>query len=157
MTRTIAGDLRVTQLTVDETIALRDSWRRVYARPLKRTHGVWHRGKYDWHIFSQRDTYALEREEARAAYHAQLCNELLVIPNDKHRAGYRVVTHEPVVPDEEDVYIFPPDLAWTMVFTHEDGWLGPYFSKATWVDGPPAKVEMKPSKSKGKGKGKRRK
>ena len=39
--------------------------------------------------------------------------------------------------DEADAYVFPPDLAWTMVFTHEDGWLGPYFSRATWVDKPP--------------------
>ena len=27
-----------------------------------------------------------------------------------------------------DYYVCPPTLAWTMVFTHEDGWLGPYFA-----------------------------
>ena len=137
MTRVIADDLPITTLTIEETSALRDSWRRVYARPLGRATGVWHRGKYDWHVFSHRDTFALEREAARAAYHAQACKVLLVITDDKRRPGYRVVSAEPVVPDEADAYVFPPDLAWTMVFTHEDGWLGPYFSRATWVDKPP--------------------
>lgn len=28
-----------------------------------------------------------------------------------------------------DYYVFPPNLAWTMAFTHEDGWLGPYFAR----------------------------
>jgi hypothetical protein len=28
-----------------------------------------------------------------------------------------------------DYYVFPPDFAWTMAFTHEAGWLGPYFAR----------------------------
>lgn len=28
-----------------------------------------------------------------------------------------------------DFLVFPRNLAWTMAFTHEDGWLGPYFAK----------------------------
>lgn len=28
-----------------------------------------------------------------------------------------------------DFYVFPSNLAWTMAFTHEDGWLGPYFAR----------------------------
>lgn len=28
-----------------------------------------------------------------------------------------------------DYCVFPANLAWTMAFTHEDGWLGPYFAK----------------------------
>ena len=29
--------------------------------------------------------------------------------------------------------------AWTMAFTHEDGWLGPYFSTREWVAHPPGR------------------
>jgi hypothetical protein len=25
--------------------------------------------------------------------------------------------------------IFPQNLAWTMAFTHEDGWIGPFFAR----------------------------
>ena len=28
-----------------------------------------------------------------------------------------------------DWYVFPENFAWTMAFTHEDGWLGPYFAR----------------------------
>ena len=33
-----------------------------------------------------------------------------------------------------DYYIFPKNLAWTMAFTHEDGWLGPFFAKHSDFD-----------------------
>lgn len=126
-------------LTLEQTHALRDAWRRVYARPLKRSHGVWHRGAYDWHIFSFEDTYALEGDDARRAYAAERCAELVFLPNDKHDRGCRVVTvRPPELGLQSDVYVFPPDLSWTVVFTHEDGWMGPYFSRASWVDAPPA-------------------
>ncbi|GLX84520.1 hypothetical protein tloyanaT_07720 [Thalassotalea loyana] len=29
----------------------------------------------------------------------------------------------------QDFHVFPKNLAWTMAFTHEDGWIGPKFSK----------------------------
>jgi len=33
-----------------------------------------------------------------------------------------------------DVYVTPPDFAWTMAFTHEqDAGLGPYFARREWV------------------------
>lgn len=28
-----------------------------------------------------------------------------------------------------DFYVFPKNMAWSMAFTHESGWLGPYFLK----------------------------
>ena len=28
-----------------------------------------------------------------------------------------------------DFYVFPKNMAWTMAFTHEDGWIGSYFAK----------------------------
>jgi hypothetical protein len=125
----------------DETLALRESWRRTYARPLKRTLGVWQRGGFYWHVFSFEHTYALEGDAARTAYRAQRCSELIVLPNEDTDYAARVRTSTP--PDlegEQDVYISPPDFSWTMVFTHEDGLCGPYFCRTEWVDSPPAKL-----------------
>lgn len=33
-----------------------------------------------------------------------------------------------------DCLVFPPNFAWTMAFTHEDGWLGPFFATHPNVD-----------------------
>ena len=35
----------------------------------------------------------------------------------------------PVNCNLSDYYVFPKNLAWTMAFTHEEGWYGPYFAK----------------------------
>jgi hypothetical protein len=127
--------------SMEETLGLRDSWRRIYARPLKRAHGVWHRGRYDWHVFSFKDTYALEGKAASTAYLGQRCSELIVLPNGDAECAARVrAASPPRLDGEQDVYVSPPDFSWTMVFTHEDGWCGPYFSRAEWVENPPLKA-----------------
>lgn len=127
-------------LSLEQTRALRDSWRRIYARPLKQAHGVWHRGGYDWHVFSWEHTYALERNAAKEAYRDQRCSELIVLPNEDSDCAARVHTSSPPDLDgEQDIYISPPDFSWTMVFTHEDGYCGPYFCRSEWVDHPPPK------------------
>jgi hypothetical protein len=124
----------------EQTRALRESWRRIYARPLKRTLGVWQRGGFDWHVFSFEHTYALEHDAARTAYRAQRCTELIVLPNEDRDYAARIHTSTPPALDgEQDVYVSPPDFSWTMVFTHEDGLCGPYFCRAEWVDNPPPK------------------
>lgn len=33
----------------------------------------------------------------------------------------------------DDIYVWPDGLEWTMAFTHEDNYLGPYFSRREWV------------------------
>jgi hypothetical protein len=35
-----------------------------------------------------------------------------------------------------DIYVWPDGLEWTMAFTHEDGWFGPYFSRREWIRTP---------------------
>ena len=137
------GDLRAQlkclDMSSEDTVAFRDAWRRVYARPLKRRYGVWHRGKYDWHVFSFGDTFALALNDARRAYLAQPRSELIILPNDTNHTGVRTgIVQVPPLDGEADIYISPPSLAWTMVYTHEDGWCGPYFSRAEWVDHPPS-------------------
>jgi hypothetical protein len=32
-----------------------------------------------------------------------------------------------------DLYLMPPSLEWTMVFTHEQPGIGPFFSMAQWA------------------------
>ena len=82
---------------------------------------------YKWHIFSGGYYEAAEGDEALALYVGHLSEKYLVIDNDESC----VVTTDQRPEDVglSDYYVCPPNMAWTMAFTHEDGWLGPYFAK----------------------------
>lgn len=84
---------------------------------------------YKWHIFSGNGYPSLEDEdeEARKEYSKHSASKYIVMGNDQELA---VLTDQR--PEEAslcDYYVFPENMAWTMAFTHEDGWLGPYFAK----------------------------
>ena len=109
--------------TEDEAVQWRRLWRDVYARQ-GRGAGL-HR--YLWHVFSAQRYAALNGEEADAAYAEHAAPEYVVLAND---ASAAVVSDTRPKRDQYlDVYVFPPNLAWTMAFTHEAGWLGPYFAR----------------------------
>ena len=80
-----------------------------------------------WHIFSGGAYPSTEGHEALRQYSAQIGTEFIVLSNDRKLA---FVTDQ--LPDSVslyDYYVFPPNFAWTMAFTHEAGWLGPYFAR----------------------------
>lgn len=132
------GELRA--LTATQTQSWQQRWRETFARPLKKATGQWtHRG-FDWHVFSYEYVFSLTGDEARNAYRATRERSLVVVPNlDDSGVGCVIRFEEP--PNLEgrvdDLYLFPESLEWTMVFTHEDGWCGPYFSRKAWVANPP--------------------
>jgi hypothetical protein len=71
---------------------------------------------YLWHIFSG------------ARYPSkQIGAEFVVLSNDRKMAF--VTDALPQSSSLVDYYVFPANLAWTMAFTHEEGWLGPYFAR----------------------------
>lgn len=82
---------------------------------------------YLWHIFSGGRYPSVEREEAVAEYRKHISAEYFVLSNDRKTAFSTDVLPSKV--SLLDCYVFPPNLAWTMAFTHEEGWLGPYFAK----------------------------
>jgi hypothetical protein len=106
-----------------ETEDWRQQWRLTYAK-----HG---RGaglhQFLWHVFSHDRYPALSGEQAEAAYAQHEAVEYVVLPNDASLAF--VSSTRPARDWYLDVYVFPRNLAWTMAFTHEDGYLGPYFAK----------------------------
>jgi Domain of unknown function (DUF4275) len=80
-----------------------------------------------WHIFSGGGYPAIEGDAALTHYNAQVGIEFIVLSNDRKIA---FLTDQ--LPDSTslyDYYVFPPNFAWTMAFTHEAGWLGPYFAR----------------------------
>jgi hypothetical protein len=80
-----------------------------------------------WHIFSGCIYPRVEGDMALKQYSAQIGTEFIVLSNDR-----RVAFLTDKLPDSvslSDYYVFPPNFAWTMAFTHEAGWLGPYFAR----------------------------
>ncbi len=84
-------------------------------------------GQYLWHTFSYAAYPSVSGEEAEQLYAQHRDEEVIVLSNDR-KTALRVAA-PPVSDWVIDFYVFPSDLTWTMAFTHEDGWLGPYFAK----------------------------
>lgn len=82
--------------------------------------------QYLWHAFSFAATPALEGAPALARYEQQACARYVALANDRKTAF--LTATRPVQSLYQDWLVFPPNLAWTMAFTHEDGWIGPFFA-----------------------------
>jgi len=82
---------------------------------------------YLWHVFSWERYPYLSGESAREQYKLQRASSYLILSN-RRDMGYETS----VLPQAChlcDFLVFPENMAWTMAFTHEDGWLGPYFAR----------------------------
>ncbi len=120
-----------TRLTEEETERLRAAWRERFAAKLDRSLSAESKGGFDWHTFSYGVFPHLSGDEARNAYRMRIRRaELVLLPHRGEGPGFRVCGLHDFSRANVDVYIFPENLSWTMVFTHEDDWLGPYFAEA---------------------------
>ncbi|GAA0765263.1 DUF4275 family protein [Ideonella azotifigens] len=117
----IEGVLRC--CTPDETLVWGERWLDVFGR---NRHGV-NADDYLWHVFSGGRYPSLDAAEARAVYAAHSAERYILLSNDQRSAF--VLDRKPVNWPERDYNVFPENLAWNMAFTHEEGWLGPYFAK----------------------------
>lgn len=82
---------------------------------------------YLWHVFSGARYPSASGAEALAQYSQQVASEYVVLSNDRRLAFATDLRPESC--SLSDYYVFPSNMAWTMAFTHEDGWLGPYFAR----------------------------
>ncbi|MCA6470660.1 MAG: DUF4275 family protein [Pseudanabaena sp.] len=79
-----------------------------------------------WHIFSAERYSCVSGSAALAQYAMHVAPEYVILSNDRKFAF--AIDSRPEKCSLLDYYVFPSNLAWTMAFTHEDGWLGPYFA-----------------------------
>lgn len=82
---------------------------------------------YLWHVFSWGMNPCLSLREATEEYEKQTAPSFIVMSNDRKQAIE--TNRRPLRSGVADWVVFPPNFAWTMAFTHEDGWLGPYFAR----------------------------
>lgn len=111
------------QFTEAEANRLAEDWLAVFG---KKAQGV-NTKAYLWHVFSAECYPAISGDEAVGQYRQQAGLEFVVLSNDRKEAFMTELL--PESSSLSDYYVFPSNLAWTMAFTHEDGWLGPYFAR----------------------------
>ncbi|SFG94107.1 protein of unknown function [Duganella sp. CF458] len=113
----------VRQFSEAEASQLADDWLAVFGKNRQGTNTK----AYLWHVFSSGRYPSSAGAAAKRQYEQQAGMEFVVLSNDRKLAF--VTDLLPGSSSLSDYYVFPPNLAWTMAFTHEDGWLGPYFAR----------------------------
>lgn len=108
--------------SADEARALAARWLEAFGG-----HGAPNTDNYMWHVLSFQAHPAVSLKEAEAEYLCHDATTFIVLSNDRDAA--LETDRRPIECNESDFYVFPPNMAWTMAVTHEDGWLGPYFAK----------------------------
>lgn len=102
---------------------IRKTWKRQFA-----AHSQGMRlSQHLWHVFSHDGYPALSGDSAERAFLAEQVVHYVVM-DDQMTTG--LITD--LRPDNlayQNVHVFPVNLAWTMAFTHEDGYLGPYYAR----------------------------
>lgn len=93
-----------------------------------------HLDQYKWHAFSYEKYPSSNGKEALDLYYNHKALSYIVLPElQMYSKEIAFITN--ILPDYEcldvttDFYVFPKNMAWTMAFTHEQGWLGPFFAK----------------------------
>jgi hypothetical protein len=121
-------------LSRQEKHQLQLQWRAAYAFTLSLQSGRRTSNHRDWHIFRARQAVCRDRETALNLYTRLTATDFFIIPEAEDLPGLRCTSV--ALPDlsslQLDLYISPPDFAWTMVFTHERKWHGPYFARRDW-------------------------
>lgn len=110
-------------LTIEEAAQIAVRWLDAFGQDRE---GV-NADSFMWHVFSSGRFPSERGAAAIAQYKLQSAHEYLVLSNDRKTAFTTMALPESC--SLTDVYVFPANLAWTMAFTHEDGWLGPFFAR----------------------------
>jgi hypothetical protein len=129
-----------TRLSAEDVAAHASRWRTTFAARVKKETGEPTHSGFDWHAFSYGFAYALSGDAAQSAYRArQRQQPFLVLIGGTPTDGF--ACQADTLPCFElaglDVYVIAHNFRWTMVFTHEADWCGPYFTTADWAIKPP--------------------
>ena len=109
-------------LTQAETKEIEKQWMKVFC---KNKQGF-NTKAYKWHIFSGNGFPSIEGDEAQKEYDNRKEKKYIVMGNEGELAI--LINQKPNSYNYKDYNVFPVNMAWNMAFTHEEGWLGPYFA-----------------------------
>jgi hypothetical protein len=142
--RLMAG-LAPKRLDFDVAERLATRWRKTFAQRTHAATGEWTHAGFDWHGFSYGFVFAWKGDEAREQYRRlqKKKHQLFVLTGAKMATAFACEGESLPWFDEKpiDVYVVNRAFDWTMVFTHEGNWCGPYFTTAKSALLAPAKQE----------------
>ena len=126
--------IAVAEIGRQEKQQLQQQWRAVFAFRLNTQPGRRTSSHRDWHVFSTKQSVCRDHETALSLYSRATATDFFIIPEGEDLPGLRCTSA--TLPDlsslQLDLYVSPPGFAWTMVFTHEPAWHGPYFARREW-------------------------
>ncbi len=120
---TVAPGPIVRQLTQGEVTAAIEQWLSRFGQ----SRGTVDTDSFLWHVFSFGSYPSVSRAPALEKYHGHQAVEYVVVSNERDE-GF-ITSTRPTETSLLDWLVFPMNFAWTMVFTHEDEWLGPFFAE----------------------------
>ena len=127
----------VAEISPADTARLWDRWDQTFGRPVRERTGKPVFGGIRWHAFSWSFTRAESGQRALELYAAEPGAELVVLLEGYDRPSFRLSEGSPIDFSRcgMDLYVIPGSFDWTMVFTHEQPWIGPFFSRRIWTGG----------------------
>ena len=116
-------------LTSEQREEVEKRWLRVYAANVKKQTGIWIYGGFKWHGFSCNYERAADGQGALQKYQENWPAPFFVF-DEKVTWAFRCVAAQ--YPDfsefGDDIYVVHHNMKWTMVFTHEQPYPGPFFA-----------------------------
>jgi hypothetical protein len=129
----------VANISPADAACLRRNWDQTFGRAVHSRTGKPVFGGIRWHAFSWEFTRAESGARALALYAAEPRAKLFAISEEDEREAFEFEGCAPIdfSPCDVDLYVVPSTLDWTMVFTHEQPDIGPFFCRRTWVETDP--------------------
>jgi len=116
-------------LETETSATLNQRWLEQHCSNVKAQTGKWIYGGYRWHAYTWGFEQAVSGDEAWERYRSKEQSTYLIF---FEHSGHIFDCVGPRCPDlgilSDDLYVFPPDLHWTMIFTHEESTgIGPFY------------------------------
>jgi len=112
----------------DEAIRIAHAWLSAFCPQKNSFKGIRRFKTYMWDIID----CDLENEEAVKEYEKYESPRYVIMEDcfGQDEKEVYIVEQKPLNNVKlQDFHVFPKNLAWSMAFTHEDGWIGPKFTK----------------------------
>lgn len=112
-------------------------WDQTFGRAVQEQTGKPVFGGIRWHAFSWNFTRAESGRRAAELYAAEPSTELLVLEEGEAGQAFMLGECAPIHFDRcgLDLCVVPSSFDWTMVFTHEQPQIGPFFCRRAWTEG----------------------
>ncbi len=129
--------VELTELSPKERKELDQKWNVTFASQVKKQQGVYVYRGFRWHAYSYEIVPCLQGEAALKEYLAQARAPYYLFDESMDICGLcKAGRYLDLTWIGDDVYVVHHKLRWSMAFTHEQPYLGPFFARAPHIPDP---------------------